>query len=91
MTGGSRGIGAAIARAFAGQGDRVAVHYREAANTAAAVRDGLPGDGHVIVQADMADAEAVRAMVDSAAGRLGAAPSLQAGPRRRRAAPAPLA
>lgn len=71
MTGGSRGIGAAIAQAFAAQGDRVAVHYREAADAAAAVRDGLPGDGHVIVQADMADAEAVRAMVDSAAGRLG--------------------
>jgi 3-oxoacyl-[acyl-carrier protein] reductase len=71
VTGGSRGIGAAIARAFAGQGDRVAVHYREAADAAAAVRDGLPGDGHVIVQADMADAEAVRAMVDSAAERLG--------------------
>jgi 3-oxoacyl-[acyl-carrier protein] reductase len=71
VTGGSRGIGAAIARAFAGLGDRVAVHYREAADAAAAVRDDLPGDGHVIVQADMADAEAVRAMVDSAAGRLG--------------------
>jgi 3-oxoacyl-[acyl-carrier protein] reductase len=71
VTGGSRGIGAAIAQAFAAQGDRVAVHYREAADAAAAVRDGLPGDGHVIVQADMADAEAVRAMVDSAAGRLG--------------------
>jgi NAD(P)-dependent dehydrogenase (short-subunit alcohol dehydrogenase family) len=71
VTGGSRGIGAAIAWAFAAQGDRVAVHYREAADAAAAVRDGLPGDGHVIVQADMADAEAVRAMVDSAAGRLG--------------------
>ncbi|HEX6449550.1 MAG TPA: SDR family oxidoreductase [Trebonia sp.] len=70
VTGGSRGIGAAIARAFAGLGDRVAVHYREAADAAAAVRDGLPGDGHVIVQADMADAEAVRTMVDSAAGRL---------------------
>ena len=71
MTGGSRGIGAAIAQAFAKLGDRVAVHYREAADAAAAVRDVLPGDGHVIVQADMADAEAVRAMVDSAAGQLG--------------------
>ena len=27
VTGGSRGIGAAVARAFAGAGDRVAVHY----------------------------------------------------------------
>jgi 3-oxoacyl-[acyl-carrier protein] reductase len=71
VTGGSRGIGAAIARAFAGNGDRVAVHYREAAGGASAVRDSLPGEGHVTVQADMADADAVKAMVDSAAGQLG--------------------
>jgi NAD(P)-dependent dehydrogenase (short-subunit alcohol dehydrogenase family) len=71
VTGGSRGIGAAIARAFAGDGDRVAVHYREAASAAAAVAAGLPGEGHVTVAADMADPDAVRAMVDSAAARLG--------------------
>jgi 3-oxoacyl-[acyl-carrier protein] reductase len=71
VTGGSRGIGAAIARAFAERGDRVAVHYREAADAAAAVAASLPGEGHVTVQADMADADAVRAMVDSAAVQLG--------------------
>jgi NAD(P)-dependent dehydrogenase (short-subunit alcohol dehydrogenase family) len=71
VTGGSRGIGAAIALAFAQRGDRVAVHYREAADAAKAVRDGLPGTGHAIVQADMADADAVKAMVDSAAAQLG--------------------
>jgi NAD(P)-dependent dehydrogenase (short-subunit alcohol dehydrogenase family) len=71
VTGGSRGIGAAIARAFAARGDRVAVHCRDAVAAAEAVRDGLPGEGHTIVRADMADAEAVRAMVDEAAGRLG--------------------
>jgi len=31
----------------------------------------LPGEGHVTVQADMADADAVRSAVDTAAGRLG--------------------
>jgi 3-oxoacyl-[acyl-carrier protein] reductase len=71
VTGGSRGIGAAIARAFAARGDLVAVHYHEAAAAAAAVRDALTGDGHVAVRADLADADAVRAMVDDAAGRLG--------------------
>jgi NAD(P)-dependent dehydrogenase (short-subunit alcohol dehydrogenase family) len=71
VTGGSRGIGAAIARAFAARGDRVAVHCRDAVAAAEAVRDGLPGEGHAVVRADMADAEAVRAMVDEAAGRLG--------------------
>ena len=71
VTGGSRGIGAAIARAFAALGDRVAVHHRDASDLAAAVRDSLPGDGHVVVRADLADAEAVRSMVDEAADRLG--------------------
>lgn len=71
MTGGSRGIGAAIARAFAERGDRVAVHYGSAKTAAEAVRDALPGDGHVIVAADMADADAVRDMVDAAADALG--------------------
>jgi 3-oxoacyl-[acyl-carrier protein] reductase len=71
VTGGSRGIGAAIAGAFAACGDRVAVHCRDAVATAEAVRDGLPGEGHAVVRADMADAEAVRAMVDEAASRLG--------------------
>ena len=71
VTGGSRGIGAAIARAFAALGDRVAVHYKDASDLAAAVRDGLPGDGHVVVRADLADAESVRSMVDDAADRLG--------------------
>lgn len=71
VTGASRGIGAAIARAFAESGDRVAVHYKTSAPQAEEVRAGLPGDGHITVQADMADAAAVRRMVDSAAGRLG--------------------
>jgi 3-oxoacyl-[acyl-carrier protein] reductase len=70
VTGGSRGIGAAIARAFAERGDRVAVHYREAAAQAEKVRDSLPSDGHIVIKADMADATAVKAMVDDTASRL---------------------
>jgi 3-oxoacyl-[acyl-carrier protein] reductase len=70
VTGGSRGIGAAIARAFAASGDRVAVHHRDSAALADGVVAGLPGDGHVIVQADLTDPSAVRRMVDLAAARL---------------------
>ena len=71
VTGGSRGIGAAIARAFAAAGDRVAIHYRDARSAAEAVRDSLDSGGHVVVRADLADAGEVRAMVDSAAAGLG--------------------
>jgi 3-oxoacyl-[acyl-carrier protein] reductase len=71
VTGGSRGIGAAIAQAFAEHGDRVAVHCRDAVGAAEAVRDSLPGGGHGVVQGDLTDAAAVRAMVDDAARRLG--------------------
>lgn len=71
VTGGSRGIGAAIARALADRGDRVAVHYGTSRDSAEAVRDSLPGEGHVTVQADLADPAAVRTCVDTAAERLG--------------------
>jgi 3-oxoacyl-[acyl-carrier protein] reductase len=71
VTGSSRGIGAAIAQAFAGQGDRVAVHHRDSAELAGQVRDGLPGQGHVVVQADLADPDATGVMVDQAHRQLG--------------------
>ena len=70
MTGGSRGIGAAIARAFAQRGDRVAVHCRDALATAEVVRDSLSGDGHIVVRADLEVPAEVRAMVDAAAAGL---------------------
>jgi 3-oxoacyl-[acyl-carrier protein] reductase len=71
VTGGSRGIGAAVAQAFAGLGDRVAVHHRDSAGPAAGIVAGLPGGGHTVVQADLADPEAVRRAVDQAAAALG--------------------
>jgi 3-oxoacyl-[acyl-carrier protein] reductase len=70
VTGASRGIGRAIAEAFAGAGDRVAIHHRSSPDLAAGLLASLPGDAHVVVQADLADAEAVRQMVDAAADQL---------------------
>jgi 3-oxoacyl-[acyl-carrier protein] reductase len=71
VTGGSRGIGAAVARAFAAAGDRVAVHHGRNAEKARAVAAALPGSGHTVVGADLRDPDAVRAMVDAAAEALG--------------------
>lgn len=71
VTGASRGIGAAVARAFASAGDRVAVHYASSAGLAQDVAASLAGSGHVVVAADLADPDAVRQMVDLAAEGLG--------------------
>ncbi len=71
VTGASRGIGRAIAEVFADAGDRVAVHYGSSKSLAEQVAASLPGEGHVVVQADMADAAAVREAVDTAASQLG--------------------
>jgi NAD(P)-dependent dehydrogenase (short-subunit alcohol dehydrogenase family) len=71
ITGASRGIGRAIATEFAAAGDRVAVHHRGSADLAASLADSLPGAGHAVVQADLADPDAVRVMVDDAARLLG--------------------
>jgi len=71
VTGGSRGIGQAVARAFAAAGERVAVHYGSDAAAADATRASLAGEGHVALRADLADAGQVRALVDGAAEALG--------------------
>ncbi len=72
VTGASRGIGAAVARAFAQGGDRVAVHYGSRRERAEEVLAALPGEGHAVVGAPLGDPEAVRDMVESAASALGA-------------------
>lgn len=75
VTGASRGIGAAIARAFAQEGATVAVNYlanHAAADETVAACRAAGGDAWA-VQADVGDAEAVRAMVDAVvleAGRI---------------------
>jgi 3-oxoacyl-[acyl-carrier protein] reductase len=71
VTGASRGIGRAVAQAFAADGERVALHHRDSPGLVEALRAELPGTGHVIVQADLADAPAVAQAVDEAAHQLG--------------------
>jgi 3-oxoacyl-[acyl-carrier protein] reductase len=71
VTGSSRGLGRAIATRFAAGGDRVAVHHRDSAALAEQLAAELPGAGHIVVRADMANPDSVRAMVDAAATGLG--------------------
>ncbi len=71
VTGASRGIGAAVASVFARSGDRVAVHFGARREQALEVQASLPGDGHLVVGADLMDAGAVRRMVDEVAEAFG--------------------
>lgn len=73
VTGGSRGIGAAVARALAAAGADVAVNYRERAAEAAAVAADIRAMGRraVAVGADVSDSAAVAAMMATIADALG--------------------
>jgi 3-oxoacyl-[acyl-carrier protein] reductase len=71
VTGASRGIGAAVAVAFARSGDRVAVHYGARDDQAREVQASLPGEGHLVAGANLLDAGAVRRMVDEVAEAFG--------------------
>ncbi|MGA8048110.1 MAG: SDR family oxidoreductase [Dermatophilaceae bacterium] len=71
VTGSSRGVGAAVARAFAARGDRVLVHYLASDDAAARVVQDLPGDGHALAQADLADPAAVERLASEAVDALG--------------------
>ena len=75
VTGGSRGIGAGIAKRLAADGARVAITYAKGADAAAAVVQEIEGAGGkaIAIQADATDAKAVAAAVEqtvAAYGRL---------------------
>ncbi|MBY3447358.1 SDR family NAD(P)-dependent oxidoreductase [Rhizobium laguerreae] len=73
VTGGSRGIGAAIALALADKGADVAITYERSADRAAEVVRTIEGKGRkaLAIQADSADPAAVKRSVDEAAQALG--------------------
>jgi 3-oxoacyl-[acyl-carrier protein] reductase len=68
VTGGSGGIGAATARAFAAEGARVVVHYRTNRETAERLAGTLGG---VALAADLRDEHAVEALVAATVDALG--------------------
>src|SRR5216110_774906 len=73
VTGGSRGMGAAIAKRLAADGASVAITYSKGADAASSVVKEIErGGGKAIaIQADAADAEAVRNAVERTAATLG--------------------
>ena len=73
VTGGSRGIGAAIAKRLAKDGASVAITYAKDASAASAVVKAIEGNGGkaVAIQADAADVEAVKAAVEKTVATFG--------------------
>ena len=70
VTGAGRGLGAAIASAFACEGAKVVINYRNSQAAADKLAERL-GDHVVALQADVQDAEAVAQMVKQAETDLG--------------------
>ncbi|MBS0381666.1 MAG: 3-oxoacyl-ACP reductase [Proteobacteria bacterium] len=66
VTGAGRGLGNAIARAFAGAGARVVVNYRRSCEAAEALADELGREQALAVQADVTDQAQVAAMLAAA-------------------------
>jgi 3-oxoacyl-[acyl-carrier protein] reductase len=73
ITGGSRGIGAAIAKRLAADGANVAITYTKGADAAASVVKEIERVGRkaIAIQADAADAEAVKAAVEKTVATFG--------------------
>jgi 3-oxoacyl-[acyl-carrier protein] reductase len=73
VTGGSRGIGAAIAKRLAADGASVAITYAKDASAASAVVKAIEDGGGkaVAIQAEAADAEAIKSAVEKAVATLG--------------------
>jgi NAD(P)-dependent dehydrogenase (short-subunit alcohol dehydrogenase family) len=73
VTGGSRGIGAAIVRRLAADGASVVINYRSSAEAAQSLADELDGNGRRVraVQADVSDPNAIGPLVDQALEALG--------------------
>src|SRR5260370_31188087 len=73
ITGGSRGIGAAIAKRLAADGANVAITYTKGADAAASVVKDIERAGRkaIAIQADATDADAVEAAVEKTVATFG--------------------
>jgi 3-oxoacyl-[acyl-carrier protein] reductase len=71
VTGGSRGIGRAVAEQFAAGGATVAVQFRADRRAAGETLAALGGDGHLALRADVADPGQARALIGQVVDQLG--------------------
>src|SRR5258708_30592794 len=73
VTGGSRGIGAAIAKRLAADGAKVDITYAKDASAASAVVKAIEREGGkaIAIQADAADADAVKAAIEKTVATFG--------------------
>jgi len=71
ITGGSRGIGKAIAKAFAKHGACVAISYNTNLQAAHETIDSLLGGPHLIIQADVSQPDSVKHLIDTVISKFG--------------------
>src|ERR1700752_3627972 len=73
VTGGSRGIGAAIAKRLAADGAKVAITYSKGADAAASVVKAIERNGGsaIAIQADSTTADAVTAAIEKVVATFG--------------------
>ena len=71
ITGGSRGIGKACAQTFAERGAKVAINFVRNADAARETLAGLPGEGHLLAQADVSDPTAIEGLITDTVKGLG--------------------
>jgi NAD(P)-dependent dehydrogenase (short-subunit alcohol dehydrogenase family) len=65
VTGGSRGIGRAVVKAFANHGACVAINYKTNLKAAEETIESLPGGPHFVIQADVTQPDSVHHLIDT--------------------------
>jgi len=71
VTGGSRGIGRAVAQAFAKHGAAAAINYNTNRQAAEETLQSLPGGPHLIVQADVTQPASVQQLIETVTQKFG--------------------
>lgn len=71
VTGGSRGIGKAVALAFSKRGAQIAIGYKSNQQAAEEARISLTGGSHFTIQSDVSQPDSAQNLVDTAVSKFG--------------------